>query len=192
MTYRSVLLLPLALALVACQSDTTTVSVAQTANVTVTGTPLPEYGRPDGAIGTVPPALSGVSFTGEAVTVDPADGAHVVLFVAHWCSHCQNEIPVVVEWLEAGGLPDGVQLTVVSTAVAPGQPNYPPSDWLARENVTVPILVDDEAANAGAAFGLRSFPYIVTIDASGQVAARVSGEVPPEALDALVADLGNS
>ncbi len=192
MTYRSLLPLLLALALVACQGDTTTVSVAQTADVAVTGTPLPEYGQPDGAIGTVPPALSGISFTGDAVTVDPADGAHVILFVAHWCSHCQNEIPVVVDWMQAGGLPADVQLTVVSTAVAPGQPNYPPSEWLAGENVTVPILVDDEANNAGAAYGLNSFPYIVAINASGQVAARVSGELPPEALDALVASLGNS
>jgi hypothetical protein len=114
------------------------------------------------------------------------------LFVTHWCSHCQNEIPVVVDWLESGGLPDGVKLTVVSTAVSSGQPNYPPSEWLARENVTGPILLDDEAGNAAGAYGLTFFPYIVTIGASGKVVSRVTGELPAAALDALVANLGDS
>ena len=193
MRYRWPITVGLALSLVACGGDTTsTTLVAQTAAVTVTGTPLAEYGQPDGSIGKVPPTLTGVSFTGDPVTVDPAEGAHVILFVAHWCSHCQNEIPVVVDWLEAGGLPADVELTVVSTAVAPGQPNYPPSDWLSAENVTVPILLDDEANNAAAAYGLKSFPYLVAIGASGQVAARVAGELPAAALDALVSNLGDS
>lgn len=192
MRYRWLVAVGAALTLVACQGDTTSTLVAQTAAVAVTGSPLAEYGQPDGSIGKVPPALTGVSFTGDPVLIDPADGAHVILFVAHWCSHCQNEIPVVVDWLEAGGLPADVQLTVVSTAVSPGQPNYPPSDWLSRENVTVPILLDDEAGNAAAAYGLKSFPYLVVVGASGTVAARVSGELPAAALDALVSDLGNS
>lgn len=182
----------LILSLAACQGDAPVALIAQTGDVTITGVPLPDYGQPDGAVGSIPPALSGVSFTGDPVTVDPVDGAHLVLFVTHWCSHCQNEIPVVVEWLEAGGLPADVSLTVVSTSVAPGQPNYPPSDWLERENVNVPILLDDEASNAAAAYGLKSFPYIVTIGASGQVVNRVSGELPPAALDALVANLSGS
>ncbi|MDH5503715.1 MAG: redoxin domain-containing protein [Acidimicrobiia bacterium] len=193
MSYRWPIAVGLALSLVACGGDaTSTTLVAQTAAVTVTGTPLAEYGQPDGSIGKVPPTLSGVSFEGDPVSIDPADGAHVILFVAHWCSHCQNEIPVVVDWLEAGGLPADVQLTVVSTAVAPGQPNYPPSDWLSAENVTVPILLDDEANNAAAAYGLKSFPYLVAIGASGQVAVRAAGELPAAALDALVSNLGDS
>jgi len=178
--------------LAACQGDTTAILVDQMADVTVTGVALPEYGQPDGGVGLTPPVLSGVDFDGDPVTIDPADGAQVVLFVTHWCSHCQNEIPVVVDWLESGGLPDGVKLTVVSTAVSSGQPNYPPSEWLARENVTGPILLDDEAGNAAGAYGLTFFPYIVTIGASGKVVSRVTGELPAAALDALVANLGDS
>ncbi|MBK5266258.1 MAG: redoxin family protein [Acidimicrobiia bacterium] len=182
----------LTLFLTACQGDTATILVDQTADVTVTGVALPEYGQPDGGVGLTPPVLSGASFDGSPVTIDPADGAQVVLFVTHWCSHCQNEIPVVVDWLAAGGLPDGVKLTVVSTAVSSGQPNYPPSEWLARENVTVPILLDDAAGNAAGSYGLTFFPYIVTIGASGKVVTRVTGELPASALDALVANLGDS
>lgn len=192
MTPRWLMVVAVTVILAACQGDTTTILVDQTADVTVTGVALPEYGQPDGGVGLTPPVLSGVSFDGSPVTIDPADGAQVVLFVTHWCSHCQNEIPVVVDWIEAGGLPDGVKLTVVSTAVSSGQPNYPPSEWLARENVTTPILLDDAAGNAAGSYGLTFFPYIVTIGASGKVVTRVTGELPASALDTLVANLGDS
>ena len=34
----------------------------------------------------------------------------VLLFLAHWCPHCQPEVPLVQAWLDSGGLPADVDL----------------------------------------------------------------------------------
>ena len=78
-----------------------------------------------------PPTLTGQSFDGEDVTIEPGTGTPmVVVFATHWCPHCQKEIPEIQSWLDDGGLPEGVELNLVSTAVQADQNNYPPSDWL--------------------------------------------------------------
>ena len=55
-----------------------------------------------------------------------------IWFVAHWCPHCQAEVPRIVALAEQGRLPEGVDVAAVSTAVDATAPNYPPSAWLDR------------------------------------------------------------
>jgi hypothetical protein len=85
-------------------------------------------------------------------------------------------------------MPEGVDLISVSTAIDPNLPNYPPDAWLAREGWEVPVIVDGDRRIA-TDYGLTAFPYWVTIDADGKVATRLTGELTPAQLDALVASV---
>lgn len=169
------------------------------APITVTGTPLPEYPQvqsvlvppgQDPAVGQTPPKLEGVSFDGSKVTIDPADGrAKVIIFLAHWCPHCQAEVPRVEGWIKEGKQPEDVDIYAVSTAVSSDRVNYPPSKWIAREDFAPPVLLDGADSPAAKAFSLPGFPYFVALNADGTVAQRGSGEVPIEQFNQVVQSL---
>jgi hypothetical protein len=158
----------------------------QTQPVTVSGNPLPTLADsgPDTAVGTVAPTLQGKSFDGAAVDVAPGT-AKLVLFVAHWCPHCQREVPLLVDHLKGTKLPDGVELVTVATGTSKDAPNYPPSTWLDDEGWTAPVLADDADGTAAQAYGLPGFPYLVALDADGKVVGRVTGEFPTSTFDQL-------
>jgi thiol-disulfide isomerase/thioredoxin len=156
----------------------------------VTGTPLPAYapGATDPAVGQPAPLVEGASFDGTPVAIKADGRPKLVLFIAHWCPHCQREVPVVQDWLDAKGLPARVDLVSVATGIDPTLPNYPPDAWLAREGWTPPVIVDGDRQIA-TAYGLTAFPYWVAIGADGNVAGRLTGELTPDQLDELVASL---
>ena len=157
--------------------------------VTVSGDPLPPLADAanDPAIGSVAPALDGAAFDGSPLAIEPGDGtAKIVLFVAHWCPHCQREVPFLVDHLADAPLPADIELVTVSTAVDEKAPNFPPQEWLADEGWDHPVLADSAAGAAADAFGLTSFPYFVAIGADGSVTARASGELTADEFDALV------
>lgn len=157
--------------------------------VTVSGTPLPRYepgGGTDPAVGQTAPDVTGQSFDGSPVEIRNDGRPKVLVFVAHWCPHCQEEIPILADWLESNSLPEGVDLYTVSTGVSARNPNYPPSAWLEEEGWTATTLADSGDQEAADAFGLSAFPYFVAIDASGTVVARTSGEIST----GVFADLG--
>jgi cytochrome c biogenesis protein CcmG/thiol:disulfide interchange protein DsbE len=164
----------------------------ETHKVTVDGTPLPKYDssysgtRKDPAIGETIPTLTGVSvFDGKPVTVQPNGKPQMVVFVAHWCPHCQAEVPRLVE-LAKDGTFDGVDVTAVATGTTPEAPNYPPSTWLKDEQWPFPVLADSQQGTAATAYGISAYPYFVLVNADGTVAARASGEVPPDQIKANV------
>jgi cytochrome c biogenesis protein CcmG/thiol:disulfide interchange protein DsbE len=160
--------------------------------VAITGDPLPPFGdSPDPAVGLAAPAIEGAGFDGSPVSVDPGSGrVTVVVFLAHWCPHCQREVPVLTGWEAEGGLPEGVDVISVATATAADRPNYPPSSWLAGENWPFPVIADDPSYTAGQAYGLSSFPYFVILDADGNVSSRASGEIDPDDLATLIDQAG--
>ena len=152
----------------------------------VSGTPLAQYepgASSDPAVGQTIPTVT--SPTG---SIELDGTAKVILFLAHWCPHCQAEVPVVQAWVDGGNLPDDVELISVSTAIDPNRPNYPPSEWLERENWTAPVIEDESGAVANA-YGMTAFPYFVFVNADGTVAGRITGEVPTSDLDTIVAGL---
>jgi thiol-disulfide isomerase/thioredoxin len=148
--------------------------------------PTFEEGAADEAVGRTIPTVTGRTFDGEELTIGPDGTAKVIVFVAHWCPHCQREVPVIVDHLADAPMPDDVELVTVSTAVAPDRGNYPPEAWLEEEGWTAPVLADSEDGAAATAFGLKTFPYFVAVDADGEVVQRASGELPPEVFDQLV------
>jgi len=151
------------------------------------GAALPAYvaGPDDRAIGRPVPEVVGASFDGTPVTIKADGKPKLIVFLAHWCPHCQREVPVVQAWIDANGMPAGVELISVVTAIDPNRTNYPPEEWLARERWQVPVIVDADNQIA-TLYGLTAFPYWVAVGADGTVAQRLTGELTPEQLDALV------
>ncbi len=140
----------------------------------------------DGDDVVVAPTLTGEDYAGNPVTVTPGeDGPLMLVFLAHWCPHCNAEIPVLQEWEASGAIPEDLSIVGVSTAVAPDRPNYPPGEWLTRMGWTWPVLADDDEGTFAEQYGVTGFPYIVFIDADGAVTGIESGEQPISRLQEL-------
>lgn len=170
--------------------DDTDVGVTQTAPVEVIGDPLPRFegSQPDPAAGITAPRVLASGFDGAKHSIQPGDGrAKVIAFFAHWCPHCQRELPRLTAWLAENELPAGVDLVAVNTAVADDRPNYPPSAWFENENWPLPVLRDSPTTEIAEAYGLYSFPYMVVLDGTGAVVLRVSGELSTPQWEALLA-----
>jgi len=157
----------------------------------IAGTALPRFDDSpiDPAVGLAAPTVEGADFEGDPVSITNDGRPKIIIFLAHWCSHCQAEVPVVQQWVNDGLKPDGVDLYSVATSTAETRPNFPPSRWLADAGWTAPVIADDTAFSAGDAFGLNAFPFWVFVDADGTVAGRLTGELPPEAITQLAESL---
>lgn len=189
-----VVVVALGAAILLSQPDENTVGMPLDATVTVSGESLPAFGgdpASDPAVGLVAPDLTGQDFAGAEVAITNDGRPKVILFLAHWCSHCQREVPVLQSYADETGFPDTVDIYSVATSYNPTQPNWPPSSWLEREGWTFPALVDDPASTGFQAFGQGGFPYYVLIDASGQVALRMSGEQDAAAFADLLVQLAD-
>lgn len=185
----------LAVALVAGGGDESPDDAGATATpaagVLVEGRALPQLpdGGEDPAVGSPLPALTGTDLDGQSMSIAGDGRPKMILFLAHWCPHCRAEVPVVQDWVDDGGLPDGVDLVSVATANDPRRPNHPAADWLDREGWTAPVLLDDADNRAATAAGLSAFPFWVLVDGEGTVVARTTGELPPDQLTAMADDL---
>ena len=90
----------------------------------VTGEPLPALPAqgPDPAVGMTLPTLAGVGQDGEPMEIGPAGGVQMVVALAHWCPHCQRELPMLVDMIDAGDVPEGVSVVGLSTGITPDLP----------------------------------------------------------------------
>jgi len=81
-------------------------------------------------------------------------------------------------------VPSGLDVIGIATSSDPASPNFPPSEWLAREEFPAlwPVMADSGEKTAATAMGVSGFPFFVLIDADGKVALRISGEVEMDAL----------
>ena len=149
--------------------------------VVVTGDPLPGLDSVvdvDPAIGTAMPVVNGASFDGRPITVGgPTDGPTMYVFLAHWCPHCNDEIPELIDLKNSDGIPEGVNVVAISTAVDETAPNYPPSDWLVKKNWPSqwPVMADSADSMSFVVNGGGGFPYLLIADADGNVLDRASG-----------------
>jgi thiol-disulfide isomerase/thioredoxin len=168
--------------------------LVEQAAVSVAGDVLPESndGDPnDPALGMTAPVLTGKGFTGNTITTETTGTPMMLVFLAHWCPNCQREVPALVEWNKAGRTPPGIDIIGIATGTDPANPNYPPSEWLAREEFPAlwPVIADSKDNTAGDAFGLAGYPYFVLIDGNGKVVKRMSGEIPMDELTVLLTAL---
>ena len=148
---------------------------------------LPDSGR-DPAIGMKAPSLSGFNFDGSPVSLTPgADGkATMVVFLAHWCPHCNREVPVLIKWKESGLVPSSLTVIGITTGTRSDYPNYPPSQWVTSIKWPWASFPDSENADAAFAYGVAGYPTFVIIDKNGFVQYRGSGEKTLEEVDVAV------
>jgi len=146
----------------------------------------------DPTIGLPIPEVVGADFDGNPISMTNDGNAKVIIFVAHWCEHCQREVPVVQDWLDTDPLPAGVDFYTIATGISSSRPNYPPSAWLDREGWTGQVIVDDAASVIAQAFGLPAYPYWVFTDGDGNVLARITGGITATDLDNAVATLAGT
>jgi thiol-disulfide isomerase/thioredoxin len=109
----------------------------------------------------------------------------MIVVMAHWCPHCNNEIPKLVEWKKSGQVPDALRVVGISTAATEGAPHFPPGEWLDQLGWDWPVIADDEQQTAAAAVGTTGYPFLVFVDADGKLMARTSGELPIETVQQL-------
>jgi len=162
----------------------------QPGEVTVGGTPLPLLvdGVTDPAAGMPAPEIQGFDFDGNPVGVINDGSSKAILFLAHWCPHCQEEVPRVQGWLDGGGGVGDVEIVSVATSINADLPNFPPDEWLEREGWEPPVIVDveDRIFNA---YGGSGFPFWVFVDGGGRVVRRSAGELDIEILEAYLGEL---
>lgn len=169
------------------------VTAEQVADVTISGTPLSPLPAglsitdpsTDPMAGQLAPTITGTNFDGDAVTIEPDGRAKAIYFVAHWCPHCREEVPVLRDLIAGDRLPGDVDVYAVSTAVDAGAANYPPQRWLSGEGFDQPTVRDNARSEAFAVFGGTGYPYAVYLDAEHRVVARSAGQVGPDALESL-------
>lgn len=161
----------------------------------VVGDPLPQLpaSGDDPAVGMQAPVIVAETVDGEPVRVDASvDGPTWLVFLAHWCPHCNAEIPVINELRDTGRIPGGVNVVAISTGFTPDRPNWPPAEWLADMGWTYTAIhdgIDPEAQSpyiALTAFGVGVFPFSVLLDGDGRVVTRFFGEHQVDDLASLV------
>ena len=161
--------------------------------VTVHGDALPQYpaSGDDPAVGCAAPVIDGQDFAGRPVRVGGAgigQSPTVVIAAAHWCPHCNNELPKLQAKFKGGSV--GMRYVVVSTGVAKGQPHYPPGPWLTKDmGWAGGVVADDAQSTAGKALGVSGFPMFILIDSQGEVVDRFSGETDSAELQQKVDNL---
>lgn len=134
------------------------------AQPTIEGDPVPS-----GATGVPAPYVRGDALLSEGENEFPIAGeGTMIVFLAHWCSYCNAEVPVINAWLNEDGLPEGTELRAVATGIDPTKPNYPPDQWLRERSWMVPTIIDPNNVIA-AAYGVDSYPYWVFVDSDGIV-----------------------
>ncbi len=135
-----------------------------------------EQGQPDAALGVVLGEVTGTEYyTGEEMTFDPSDGvSRAWLIWAHWCPHCQREMPAVTDWYgeNADAYPN-VELVSITSAIDPSRGN-PLEPYLDELQTPFPVLVDDDSRLADQ-FGLNAFPFWVFTSPDGTTVLRVAG-----------------
>jgi len=133
----------------------------------------------DPSVGTPAPVISGASFDGTPITFGgPTENPTLVVFLAHWCPHCNEEVPELISLNESGDLPAGLDVIGVSTGVEESGENFPPSEWIDEEGWPWPTMADDEELAAIRAMGGTSFPFLTVLDTDGTVLARRAGTAP--------------
>ena len=170
-------LLAVAIAIAGGNDDTASATTFDTGVAATEGAAL--------AVGQQAPILEGVDRDGDHLTLPTAGKPTLLLFIAHWCPHCQREVPQMQEWIDAGRLPEDVEVVAVATAIDRDRPNYPTSAWLDREGWTPPTIADADGS-AAEAYGVDAFPFFVAIDADGTVVDRRSGELSLDEVTAMM------
>lgn len=144
----------------------------------VTGSFLPQFPNTnvENAAGSPVPEVVGADFDGNPVSIENNGKPKMIVFLAHWCPHCQREVPEINSFLETNTIPDEIDFISVATSIDRSRSNFPPSSWLEGEDWSVPLILDSAGSEAYVAYGAGGFPFWAMVDADGNLITRVSGE----------------
>ena len=160
---------------------------------TISGDALPEYAGENDiniSVGLQAPSFSGPDQNSEIISLEKNGKSKILLFLAHWCPHCQAEVPVVQEYIDTFGLPADVEVIGILTSIDRSRDNYPPHDWLVKEGWSETQIYDLDR-EIGTAYGLNAFPYWVFLDKELNVVARRTGNLPQDQVGQLLLALAN-
>ena len=163
-----VLVLGLAIAIGVTLSSEPVAAGLPEGEINVDGESLPQYaGENDDniALGLLAPTFSAPDQNSEIFNLEKNGNSKALLFLAHWCPHCQREVPVVQSFIDSNGVPPGIDVIAVATSIDRGRDNYPPQEWLEREGWSETQIYDLDR-EIGEAYGLNAFPYWVFLDLS--------------------------
>ena len=188
-----VLVLGLAIAIGVTLSSEPVAAGLPEGEINADGESLPQYaGENDDniALGLSAPTFSAPDQNSEIFNLEKNGNSKALLFLAHWCPHCQREVPVVQSFIDSNGVPPGIDVIAVATSIDRGRDNYPPQEWLEREGWSE-IQIYDLDREIGEAYGLNAFPYWVFLDKDLNVIARRTGNLPEDMVGALLVQLAN-
>ena len=188
-----VLVLGLAIAIGVTLSSEPVAAGLPEGEISVVGDSLPQYaGENDDnvALGLAAPTFSAPDQNSEIFQLEKNGNSKALLFLAHWCPHCQREVPVVQRFIDSNGVPPGIDVIAVATSIDRGRDNYPPQEWLQREGWSETQIYDLDR-EIGEAYGLNAFPYWVFLDKDLNVLARRTGNLPADMVGALLIKLAN-
>ena len=188
-----VLVLGLAIAIGVTLSSEPVAAGLPEGEISVVGDSLPQYaGENDDnvALGLAAPTFSAPDQNSEIFQLEKNGNSKALLFLAHWCPHCQREVPVVQRFIDSNGVPPGIDVIAVATSIDRGRDNYPPQEWLQREGWSETQIYDLDR-EIGEAYGLNAFPYWVFLDKDLNVLARRTGNLPEDMVGALLVQLAN-
>ena len=188
-----VLVLGLAIAIGVTLSSEPVAAGLPEGEISVVGDSLPQYaGENDDnvALGLAAPTFSAPDQNSEIFQLEKNGNSKALLFLAHWCPHCQREVPVVQRFIDSNGVPPGIDVIAVATSIDRGRDNYPPQEWLQREGWSETQIYDLDR-EIGEAYGLNAFPYWVFLDKDFNVIARRTGNLPEDMVGALLIQLAN-
>lgn len=171
----------------------------------VSGEPLPPLESPkpnpdDPAIGMPAPVFVGYDLDGNAITIDATrQGPTMIVVLAHWCPHCNAEVPIYKQLYDSQAFPDDLNVIAILAGSTPQQPNWPPGEWIRSKNWPYPamfdgietVTVDDEEQPAPIAMrylGGSGYPFVVMVGDDGTVLSRWGGEATYEQIEANTLD----
>ena len=188
-----VLVLGLAIAIGVTLSSEPVAAGLPEGEISVVGDSLPQYaGENDDnvALGLAAPTFSAPDQNSEIFQLEKNGNSQALLFLAHWCGYCQQEVPVVQRFIDSNGVPPGIDVIAVATSIDRGRDNYPPQEWLEREGWSETQIYDLDR-EIGEAYGLNAFPYWVFLDKDLNVLARRTGNLPEDMIGALLIQLAS-
>ena len=136
---------------------------------------------PKSAVGNKAPALSGVTLSGEAVSVTFQGHRTVLNFWASWCGPCRHEQPglnrIAAEFASQGVRVYGVDMLDHDRGQA--------GAFLQEFKVPYPSIYDD-AGKLAATYEVDAPPSFVLIDERGIIVGRLPGEASEETVRKLI------
>ncbi|HEY3424069.1 MAG TPA: TlpA disulfide reductase family protein [Negativicutes bacterium] len=133
-------------------------------------------------VGKVSPAFTLEGLDGQVRSIGKAGRITVINFWATWCPPCREEMPELNKFAQNN------KETVDFYAVNLQEPVEKVSDFMAKSNYTLPVLLDKDG-EVGKKFKIKSIPTTIIVDKQGVIRYRNSGALTASELESILKGL---